>query len=196
MREAIITCTCPSIRIPDLGLTLSKGNVVHLDAAKAESSKDLAVAKQAFGVKVEYIGRCRTQRAGPRNLPPPAPQPRPEPEKPPQKEEIDLDALAEKVAAKMGRDVSAIRKLLKGDMRELLMETLSGLMLASGEGTQTGISGRVAPGQAEEPMPMFIPDGLVGEERADIAVQEGQDEGSSVDEATAILRRMRKKRKP
>lgn len=195
MREAIITCTCPSIRIPDLGITLSKGNVIHLDADKAEASKDLAVAKQAFGVKVEYIGRCRAQRPGPRNIPPPAPQTRPEPPKPPEREEIDLDALAEKVAAKMGRDVGAIRKLLKGDMRELLLETLSGLMLASSGGTSARISGRVAAGQAEEPMPMFIPDGLVGEESADIAVQTGEDEGGSVDEATALLRRMRKKRK-
>jgi len=196
MREAIITCTCPSIRIPDLQLTLSKGNVIHLDADKADASKDLAIAKAAFGVKVEYIGRCRAQRPGPKNVPLPPPPPRPEPEKPPTKEEIDLDALAEKVAAKMGRDVNAIRKMLKGDMRELLLETLSGLTLASGGGTQTGNSGRVAPGHADEPMPMFIPDGLVGEERADIAVQEGEDEGSSVDEATALLRRMRKKRKP
>ena len=195
MREAIVTCTCPSIRIPDLNLTLSKGNVVHLDADKADASKDLAMAKAAFGVKVEYIGRCRAQRPGPSNVPPPPPAPPPQPEKVPEKEDIDLDSLAEKVAAKMGRDVSAIRNLLKGDMRELLLETLSGLMLASGGGTQAGNSGRVAPGQVDEPMPMFIPDGLVGDERADIAVQEGEDEGSSVDEATAILRRMRKKRK-
>jgi len=195
MREAIITCTCPSIRIPDLGLTLSKGNAVHMDADKAQSSKDLAIAKKAFGVTVEYIGRCRTQRPGSGNVPAPPPVPPPPPPKlePPEKSPgIDLDKLAALVAEKMGRDVGSIRELLKGDLRELLVETLTGLSLT---GTSSRNSGRVAPGQQEEVLPMFIPDGLVGDTKADIEVQQGANESDSVDEATAALRRMRKKRK-
>jgi len=196
MREAIVTCTCISIRIPDLGITLSKGNVIHLPAQTAQASKDLAIAKKAFGVKVEYVEKCRSQRAGPGNVsptpPPPSPPPAPSPppllppvEPTPKKDEgIDLDALADKVALRMGQDV--------GDLRELIVETISGLALNA---TQAKNSGRVSPVPVSEPMPMFIPDNLVGGIDADIEVQQGGSEGSAVDEATATLRRMRKQRK-
>lgn len=207
MKEAIITCLCPYIEIEDLGLTLGKGDVIHLDSATAESSYDLEIARKSFGVKIEFVGKCRSQRPKvkepvhkrlPSSSIPPVTQKPKSPEVSPKvaSPEIDLDALASKVAAKMGQDVESIREWLKNDLRQMLLETIGGITIQAPQSVesvkQPEKSGKVVTGQ--EPMPMFIPDGIVDDTaKADIEVQEGADEGGSVDEATEALRRLRKK---
>lgn len=63
MKETRITCLCPQIALPDLGLTLTKGQVVYLAPEKAAKSRDLALARQYQGVRQEEVTRCTSQRA-------------------------------------------------------------------------------------------------------------------------------------
>lgn len=63
MKETEITCLCRSIRIPDLGLSLFKGQVEYVDAHKASQSQDLAQARRVGGVAVREVQRVRKRRS-------------------------------------------------------------------------------------------------------------------------------------
>jgi len=65
MIEARIECVCSQIGLPDLDLSLTKGQVVHMDASKARRSKDLQRAWQAKAVTIKYIERFRKRREAP-----------------------------------------------------------------------------------------------------------------------------------
>lgn len=62
MIEAEITCVCPRIKIQDLDLSLTKGQVVYVTHEQARKSKDLDLARAASGVVVRYVKRCQGVR--------------------------------------------------------------------------------------------------------------------------------------
>ena len=62
-----IQCVCDSLRLPDLGLTLAKGDVVVLDEVQAGKSRDLSRAVRAGGVRTRIIkGPVVVKKARPR----------------------------------------------------------------------------------------------------------------------------------
>ena len=54
MMEARIICTCRSVRISDLGKSLTQGESFTLDEAAARKSADLMQLAQAGAVKISY----------------------------------------------------------------------------------------------------------------------------------------------
>jgi len=62
MVEARITCTCPHIIIADLGLNLTRGDIVYLDEDTARKSQDLIRVARVNGVAVQYVQRAREVR--------------------------------------------------------------------------------------------------------------------------------------
>ena len=59
MKEALVTCICRDIRLPDLGLVLTQGQTTILDLGVAQKSEDLQRAKRFGGVTVQIVERCR-----------------------------------------------------------------------------------------------------------------------------------------
>ena len=65
MIEARVECVCGNIGLPDLGLTLTKGQTVYMDAPKARASKDLQRAWKAKAVGIKYVERYQERREAP-----------------------------------------------------------------------------------------------------------------------------------
>lgn len=62
MREAQITCQCPEIRIPDLGIRLTQGQTIWLDSARVKSSRDLDHARRIQAVRIEWKERAKSTK--------------------------------------------------------------------------------------------------------------------------------------
>ena len=62
MIEARVTCKCQSLKLPDVGLNLTLGQVAFVEEKLARKSKDLARASRASGITVEYIERVKSRR--------------------------------------------------------------------------------------------------------------------------------------
>lgn len=64
MRESEVTCLCTSLKVPELGLDLKKGDVVFLSLEQVKKANTLALAERSKGVQIRTVERCRTQKAG------------------------------------------------------------------------------------------------------------------------------------
>lgn len=100
MKEVEITCLCQAIELSDLGMRLTRGQVVHVAVEAAGRSEALRVALLAGGVKtltVERFHEIRTPKtSSPRSgqrpwVPTPAPRPVQEvPVEPPVEEVLEV----------------------------------------------------------------------------------------------------------
>jgi hypothetical protein len=178
------------VRIPDLDLDLLKGDVQFIDEEQARGSKDLALMRRLNAVQVRWV------RAGRRRVPSaiPEPPPRIRPNVPravplvpppvflqeatPPPPGVDLELLADKLAARLG-------------------PTLASLVAQSGQVSTTtvvrnGASGIVQPDET----PMFIPGRIVDPDAvAEIQAETSKSEGKGVADAAAALRKARRGRK-
>lgn len=128
MKEARIECTCSEIKLPDLNLSLTRGQVVWVSEDRAAKSEDLAHAKRIKAVSVRWEERCRVaKRPTPpwlnpktkgRATPRPAPKPAPKPAPPPPSASKDEVATAAAEAAVEA--VDARLSALEGQLADLL----------------------------------------------------------------------------
>lgn len=185
--EAEVTCECPAIQLGDLGLALTRGMVVYLEADRARRSADLLRAARARGVSIRYVQRFRDRRP---ELPPPSHVPAvPSPVflDPPQHREavsspappLNVEAIAQRVA-------------------ELLLPHLQGLF---GQAPQmsatrpTNSPPNVGKVVVSDDVPVFIPS-RIGEEgmQATVTVVATSGEAEGVSDAVAALRAARLKK--
>lgn len=198
MIEAEITCECPSLKLPDLQLALTRGMVVYLDANVAKRSADLQRAWKAKGVSIKYVQRFRERRPEPVVLPtpsaPPEPLPRaftppprrPEPETPQVVVDVDVDAIAARVAEIL---LPQIQDVVEQVMSRMPVQVVSGTVSPN-----TPNAGKVP---VVEDVPVFIPSKIGREDlrtTLDVAATAGEDTG--VTDAAAALKAARKSEKP
>jgi len=192
--EARIICLVPSIRIPDLDLTLAKDQEAYVDEKAAKGSLDLDVARRAGGVQLHWVERSRIVKSPD----PPVPPVRVDPPKrgfqsfPAERLELDLDDLASRVAERMvskTRDSETNSKIdalleLVGNLRQ----EIAGASVASGQSR-----GRVT---VEDDTPVFIPGKLVNEDLGTVEVKtDDSDSGDGLDKAAEVLKALRKRKK-
>ncbi len=209
MIEIQITCLAARpITITDLNLVMNKGDVVYISVEAAAKSAELKILWKARGVIVRRVQRSRERRpVAPIQKPPKkskglAPRvlarPRPKnrgsarktapPTQTPPTQPFDAKALAE------------LRRGLRSDLTKLTNDAVDRLLPAikaiPGQVGQPGpaISSVAAPA-VDDSMPIFIPEGIVGDAKADISVESGESNTSSVDAASEALKKAKKKRR-
>jgi len=198
MVEAQIICTCPSIWIADLKLDMKKGQSATVPEVQARASKDLELANKNGGVSVTYIERYKELRPPPQERQPIVVKPIPKIIQPPKVEKIKLDedALAKRLAEKMGslRDSKTndlIEKLI-GEVISMKKEMNDRPQVVREVVREVGHS----KGKIKNDVPMFIPKTIMDEAARDVdlKIKETVSEGN-VDEAAEVLRALRKKKK-
>jgi len=197
MVEAQITCTCPFIWIADLGLSMKKGQAATVPEVQARASKDLALANTNGGVSVTYIERYKELRTPSQEKPPVVVKPAPKiiHQPPPVKVEkiqLDEDALAKRLAEKMG----SLRDTKTNDLIEKLIGEVVSMKKEMNERPQVVREVGYSKGKLiEDDVPMFIPKTIMDEAARDVdlKIEETVSKGN-VDEATEALRALRKKK--
>ena len=193
MVEAEITCECPSIHLSDLGISLSKGMVVYIDAMKAQRSSDLARAQASAGVRVTYVRRYRERRAQPPQQPvsptpaaviPTVPASGANPE-------LDAEALAERVVDLL---TPKLQKMLKSVLDDLpvgmgFQRTLS---LQGGENGPLSM-GTLPP--IDSDIPVFIPSKVGSDGLKPVSVESSVGEDTGLSDALTALKAARKSEK-
>ena len=205
MREAEITCLTRMVRIPDLGLELTKGDTVTLSEKDANGSEDLALMRQLHAVQVRWVRRCNTVQATspltgrPRRTeavlrptfkpvrphpsaqvddqPPGSPPPRQNPAP-----EVDLEVLAEMIAMRLGGDLDRV---------------IAAVRESRPVGRPNGAAGSPSTtGTVDEEMPMFLPSKIVDHDaKADIKTTKSTGDAGGIDDAAAALKKARGGRK-
>lgn len=220
MTEARVECLCPEYRIPDLGLTLYRGQVEWVDAERARRSKHLADAQRAGAVQVRWAARCEVSKPAP----PPSASPVPPwlarrrrvlPETPPPVAPQEVARRATEAEASRTRD--ALRDVVREEVQKALGNlrppeattvkvsidpdqvrdaVLSALAAAPQRELVVGapVPSRVPapPPLASAAEPVFIPTGIVpAEAKAAIAVEAETSGSAAVDDAAAALKAAR-----
>ena len=218
MMEAKITCITGSIRLADLNLSLSKGEVIYMAEAKARSSKDLQRAWKAKGVTVQYIERVQMQRA-PSNNPvfPPPPSMGgfvTETHGPTPGEQVffDPDVMAARVAEAVNSDALvanrvriAVAQRLEGLEDRIVArvvdalkgEIAAGLTVQAVAGQPVAAVGGSLPQPGSVPLveevPIFIPSRIKTDDMtAEVRVESRQGDVGGLSDAAAALRAARK----
>lgn len=144
MKDALVTCKMPDLRLPDLNLKLIQGQTVWLTPKQVQLSKDLQHAKQIGAVGITWKERARVTK-------PPAPPPQapphfrrltpgqhrkierdPPPPAPVVVHNIHPDQIAKTVKAAVAGEVSKQMQeikeqveALKGDLAEQVAEAMA-----------------------------------------------------------------------
>lgn len=196
MDELEITCLCPRVQIQDLGLKLTRGQVLYLEAAKAELSTDLTMVWRAGGVAKRPVRRFIERRqpvVGPEVNRTPSkkaqrPVVRPSGRQPTvaapvrvatNPSRIDVEDLAQRVADKLA---PVLLEAVNRQTRSL--ETVP-VQFVGGE-----------PFGLPDDMPAFIPSGIVqAGSDSSVQVEATEIEAASVKEAAAALKKAKPKAK-
>jgi len=191
MKETEITCLSQTLKIPDLGLTMVKGQVEHVEASRASQSKDLALVRRGGGVAVKEVRRSRQTRkasqvAGPRPRlrdfvreepvsGPPTPPPSTVTPGP-----ITVQGVV---------DLAGVRQVVREEVTGALKEAF-----LSGRGPVSMGYHVTAPKVDPTPdTPAFIPDKILQDGvKADIQVEATESEAGGVDAATKALKTRKK----
>jgi hypothetical protein len=212
-----VVCLCDSIRLPDLGIVLRKGESTTLSEAAAESSRDLKKAARIRAVKMTRILGPRTVRPQKPKAADRAPELRARPAPPLDPAALlraaaeaamsghmetlsnRLDAAAAAAADKaMGRVVEALSQMkVQGDAPAAPTPPVDREWFEAALRTALSSVG-AAPGQRPGPdgdMPMFIPSGMADGIEGEVGTVEGSSTGSGVDEATEALKALRRKKR-
>lgn len=209
MKEYRVDCFHPIVHLPDLGITLKRGETAWIQE-EALRSPVLKALRSIGAVSVNEGRRCETMRIPPppsvriprqtgavirkkpldASAPPSAP---PEQMRPVSAEEIDakieraVDRMAERLALVLSRapaQQSGDPALLAQAVSEAVAKSLQNITLAAG-----GVSSR----GASSDDPLYIPSGLVSESAGDIPVASAAAESGGLDDAATALRKSRKK---
>lgn len=212
-----VTCLCDSIRLPDLGITLRRGDSQIMSEMQVEGSKDLSRAVRSRAVKMTvFLGPRRILPNKPPKSKPIKPTPKPHVAPP-----VDVAALLrEAAAAALDPHVAALSSQIDaaaasaadkamGKIVEVLsqmkdqvgaapapqpvvdpewLEAVVRSALASSVVLSTGPA-------SDGDMPMFIPSGMADGIQGDVGTVEESSTGSGVDEAREALKALRKKKR-
>ena len=183
MQELEITCRCPSLRVPSLGLVLVQGDVVYVPATHTGNEE---LRQAGAGLSIRPVTRFVEQRA-PQPLPVRVPRPAPQP----------VAAIVQETLAPVVGQV--LTPSLKAEMISALKEVLAGLVVApqgpvvvTVANTASGVVAPIPVRVADEPV--FIPSGLVDPAaKVDITAQKSSTDGGSLDEASQALKKARRR---
>ena len=216
MKEASITCVTHEWVIPDLGLSMKKGQVEYKDAQQARQSKDLAEARRIGAVRVEFVERSRMAKkppTAPRHPGPPNVRlgrgvRRQPPQPPPTPQVVDMDEIrriAREEARAGAREGAAegveagVRAALaslpaagpvidQATLEAALRNVLPGITVAAPASSSGGASGSTASTKGPDE-PTFIPSGIIDKDsKTDLKTQSGESEDEGVEAAAAALK--------
>lgn len=185
MNDVVIRCAV-ACDIPDLGISLQRGETRTLNRGIAENSKDLK--------DQERRGRLRVSWSHPpmkpsRPLPPFVKHSRPQQERPSlPSTQTNLD------------DLRAFQDQILHGLREVVREEVTAALEAQRFAFESSIrSSRVPLVQKAsefiaEDIPVFIPTKVMGEATGRVQVEAGQSEVGSLDQAQEQLRKMKRKK--
>jgi len=207
MIEAEITGVCRHIELPDLGLTLDRGDKQYIPYAEAQASMDLHRARQNGAVSVRPVKRFEERRTLPRRprvspvvqnpLPQPLASPSTSHTSPPPAliqviPQVVAQVLEEKIPPGLTREeVAAEVHVQLAGMESRLLAALANMQVAGSPVPRTSVesSGTIQ----DEPTPVFIPDKLVSADvKGDIKVKRSEAKGTGVADAAAALKAARK----
>jgi len=207
MKKVEITCLTGSIRIPDLGLEMEKGDIETVDASSAARSTDLDRARRAKGVAVREVRKARRVRSGsgpgpgPRPTarqiksrpgPPPAPRPtgpthsttRP-----------GTSATPVVVQGIVGIEHSELREIIRTEVTGAVKDAIiygKGPVSMSARHVppeeNKGLRGGLDPDPVIDDTPAFIPTKIVPDTGAEIKVDSDEREATSLDAAADKLK--------
>jgi len=198
MKELEITCLCRSLKLPDLGLDLVKGQVEHVGVAEGRNSPDLTRARQNRGVSVREVQRARERRIE-MSIPPRRSL------KPTKRggAQVPPSPLVVQGEVDMGEFRELIRTEVTGAVKDAILAgglpSSYSVGVASGEAVKAPMRNLVSDrGPLEPDTPMFIPSGIVKKGvSADISAETTESSGGGVDAATKALKgRKSAKKKP
>jgi len=135
MKEARVTCKIEQIKLPDMGITLVRGQEVWFGEREARRSADLNHARKIGAIDLRWETRCRVSK-------PPAPphfrklrpgvrkqiEPsRPEPAKPAPAPapSVDLDLIGKQVKAQVAAEMARQMGQLEGQMETMRTDIVS-----------------------------------------------------------------------
>lgn len=200
MIEVEITCICPRIKVQDLGLTLTKGDVVHVSHEQARLSKDLEVARMASGVVTRFVKRCENRRFE-EDARPKAP-----PHRGPGRKLVEAtrpdSAVVRGPVAFTGSPQEPVTVVLREELRALRHELVEAVQAAAQQSWGKPPSHDSVPSGAAPVLPVlphsnpvFIPSNLVNTSvQMDITSTKSESESSGVEDAAAALKAARKKK--
>ena len=196
MKEARVECLATRYELPELALSLRKGQVLHLPESTAQGSVQLLHATRVGAVAVRYVERSKVAK------PPSPPHVRmsrpnsgrrvrvPAPEVPqavfvaPSPAPIPAADVRDLIREEVAKALSG-RGLTKTDLKDALAEVLGGLPLG-------GVS-RPAASARGPADPVYIPSDIVDKDmKSDIKVTSESSEGSELDAASAALKALPK----
>lgn len=184
MIEARIYCRA-DIKVPDLDLDLKKGQVVWISDESFLRSKHIKHAQGIGAVEVQRKQRMRESR------PPPPPfvsrvwkRPAQTPKaqvQPREKPQVDVSALLKEIQG-LREDLKEQTRILASAIQNI--KVVGGTVATSARGSDSGeISGSE---------PIYIPTNIVRDTEVELSVKSSES-SVDVDEATNLLRQMRKK---
>ena len=191
MTEAEITCECAFIQLADLQLTMTKGMVVYIDAAKARQSVDLQRAGRVTGVTIKYVQRFRERRPEPVAPNPVFPTPpgfSSYAEDHPPQVTFDYEVVAQRVAS-----------LLAPLMQTMIDQAMQGVRFEAPVGPTGSVGSQPLVGKVvvRDDVPVFIPSKIGRDDlRAGFDVQATEGDADSVSDALSALKAARKAENP
>lgn len=192
MKEAKITCICKTYEIKDLGLDLVSGDVVHIEAEKARTSRDLDVAKWAKGVRVEYVQRTKNVK---KKVPEvvrhafgaiPSPPPNPKPKQTSREVEMSSEVKAQTA------EIQGLKAQL-AEFQAILLGALKDIPGTQQVASVAPTAGTVVE-ETDDPSRVFVPSKLVDDTvKVKAKAKKKRTKSKGVADATSALREARKK---
>jgi len=186
MKEAEITCLCTFLRLQDLGLELSKGEVAHIPAVQARESEDLKRARRVRGVFVREVERYQEKPAKP------LPNLKVSPSKPPAR--VFPRSTRGGGGSMPPVSVTVPAPVVQIDTDEIVERVVLALspVLQSSRAVSPQPVAEVA---SAPPEPVFVPKGIVKDSKARVMVKSQESDSSGIDEAAKALKGRSKTRK-
>jgi hypothetical protein len=212
VRDALVECLCPEIRLPDLGLHLFRGDTEWIESSKAMESLDLQHARRVRAVQVSWKVRCQVSKEAPAQTPPWLKRSIIRPVR---------HVATEPVVHHTSPEVRDLRSEVRDVIREEVRLALAGLPLSQpapqseetapvvvnvSEGLTSELVAKAvaqalqAAGLGTKPVvddgPVFIPSSIVSEDTTTAINVESSSSVSTLDDAAEALRAAKKGRKP
>ena len=202
MMEARVECQCTRIALPDLGISMTKGMVVFMDADKARASEDLQRAWRIKAVLVKFVERFKTRRKA-SAAPPAPPLLRKTGFMPADAMQADHEAIAacvvERLQAPLDKRIQggldqrfqALEDRLVDKIVAAVAVALQSGGISSISGEQPGPAGRIS---VDGDVPVYIPSRIGGSIQADLELGSTTAVDGAISDAAAALRKARKAR--
>lgn len=195
MIEARITCLCPNIILADLGLKMTKGQIVYLEEGLAKGSADMVRAARASGIHVQYVQRAREVKkpsiANPRRGPIVVGSPTPTTIQPPVEDDLALSSPGVDVSEAIRAQMDPLHRKID-NLHQVVVQAIASGGVVVGRNVPDNHQGEGI--FHEAPSPRFIPSGLVKDTKADFTIESEDGANADLEGAVAALKARRKMR--